>query len=372
MAGLTIEVREGNYNDTTNAFCAGRLLKRIPDDEESDEPRYRWNFVVWNHDTWDDCSYHLEETPPKLHRVLEKAYKSGRFTHKIHRFPRLPRHDRIYAISDIPSVQEIEAEANKWLVDGVIPLRSLVLLTAPPAGYKTWLGLDLGGAMSTGADFLGRKTLKTPVVYLDRENRLPVIRERLSILKFDDRDFLKIWGRWLSEPPPLIGDKRLKIIARRHRPLIIIDSLVRFHSAVHHQGKASNTQYRGPTDILAAVDVAFAIIKDRNKDGTLLTLHCYKHRQVEEFDLTLRPDLQNGRFEVIDDPSTAGSLATIKKIKKTIDKHPGLTQKELMDKAHLPETRGRKILQQNEGIQWSSSAGRGKTLHYYPIKNPTP
>jgi hypothetical protein len=216
MSGLIIEEREANHEITTNAFCAGRLLKRIPDGGEYGDPRYRWNFVVSNHDSWDDRSYHLEETPPKLHGLLETAYKSGRFSQKVRRFPRVPRHDRMYAMSDIPSVQEIEDHANRWLVDGLIPMGSLVLLTAPPAGYKTWLGLHLAGCVSKGAEFLSRTTLKTRVFYLDRENRVPVIRERLSVLKHNDRDFLKVWGRWLSEPP-LIGDKRLIHIARRYR-----------------------------------------------------------------------------------------------------------------------------------------------------------
>jgi hypothetical protein len=295
-------------------------------------------------------------------------------------------------LSDIPSVQEIHDKTTGWLVDGLIPMGSLTLLTAPPAGYKTWLALALGGAVSKGADFLDRKTLKTPVVYLDRENRLSVIRDRLGILNLDDRDFLKIWGRWLEDDPPLIGDPRLLEIARRYRPLIIIDSFVRFHSAeennatqmakvledllclvnagatvvvLHHEGKTPGSRYRGSTDILAGVDAAFAIVKKTNKDGTILTFHCYKHRQVEEFDMTLRPDLKNGRFEVVDDPSTAASLATIERIKETIGKNPGLTQKELMDKAHLPETRGRSILQQGEGVDWYSSRGTGKTRHYH-------
>jgi hypothetical protein len=326
MAKLIIEIRK---DGTTNAFCAGTLLKRIPEGGDYDYQRYRWKFVVWDRDTWDDRSFHLEETPPKLHGLLEKAYKSGRYSRKTRRFPRLPRRDRMYAMSDIPSVQEIEDHSNQWLVDGLIPAGLLVLMTAPPAGYKTWLALHLAGCVSKGAEFLSHTTLKTPVFYLDRENRVPVIRERLNILKHNDRDFLKVWGRWLSEPPPLIGDKRLIHIARRYRPLIIIDSLVRFHSAeennatqmaavlenllrlvnegatvvvLHHQGKASGTKYRGSTDILAAVDVAFAIDKNTQKDRIVLTLDCYKHRQVEEFDLTLRPDLENGRFEVIDDP----------------------------------------------------------------------
>jgi hypothetical protein len=383
MAKLIIETRK---DGTTNAYFGSKIWKRIHENDSDSE--FRWHEVVSS-----ENGYKRVRTPLSLDALLEKTYASDEREQTIHRFPRLRRPDRINDISDIPSVRVIKDTATGWLVDGLIPRGSLVLLTAPPAGYKTWLALALAGAVSTGADFLGRPTVETPVLYLDRENRLPLIRNRLDMLHLDDGGPLTIWGRWLKDKPPLIGDPRLIEFARRGRPLIIFDSLVRFHSAQennatqmaevserfmqltdpgatvvvsHHQGKTPGMKYRGSTDILAGVDVAFAISKNTNKERTILTLDCYKHRDVQEFELTLCPDLENGRFEVLEDPSAEALTATIEGIENTVTRHPGLTQKELLEKADLPETKGRKILQEYDGVHWDSSRGKGKTLHYYP------
>src|ERR1700687_161301 len=73
---------------------------------------------------------------------------------------------------------------------------------------------------------------------------------------------------------------------------------------LHHQAKTKNSQYRGSSDILAAVDAAFELIKKKEKDQTILTLRCFKHRFMEEFDINIHVDLQNGSLQVVaDNPS---------------------------------------------------------------------
>jgi hypothetical protein len=267
------------------------------------------------------------------------------------------------------------------------------LLIAPPAGFKTWFGLSLGQAVSHGIKFLGRATRRTKVVILDFENPLSVIRERQEILQLEEGKRLRIWGHWLKDYPPLDGDRRLLRFARRNHPLIIIDPLIRFHSAnedradqmamvmgglreltdagatvllLHHPPKttkAAKGKYRGSSDILAAVDAAFELTEDKKHD--ILKLECFKHRYVEKPTLNIRLNLQDGRFEVVDDPSNAISVAVTDKIKEVITHHPGITQKELLKKSQLPETNGRKALQQGEGIHWTAKRGKGNTLGYY-------
>jgi hypothetical protein len=101
---------------------------------------------------------------------------------------------------------------------------------------------------------------------------------------------------------------------------------------------------------------------------TILALKCFKHSFIQEPQLKIRPDLEHGRFEVIDDLSNAVSSAMIGKITATIARHPGITQQDLIEKAGLPESNGRKAVQQGEGIHWFSKRGKGNTLHYY-LKN---
>jgi hypothetical protein len=212
----------------------------------------------------------------------------------------------------------------------------------------------LAKAISQGLPFLGRNTRKTPVLYIDHENPLSVIKSRANILGLKEGYFLKIWGRWMAnDPPPLLDDETLMKIAQELRPFTIIDSYRRVHSedennpermavvsesikdiadvcagvlVLYHPDKAKTSRYRGTTEILAGFDAAFALSKRANKHKLILNFECFKHRMVEEFEMSIHAD------------QTAG----------------------------LPETNGRKILKQGDGLHWSSKRGKGNALHYYP------
>jgi AAA domain-containing protein len=384
MNHLIIERRE---DGRAECFWRGALWKRRP--SQKGRPRR----VRWYKDESDENHTKLEPVSRKRTQFLEKAYRSRNFDQKFIRYPRLQDVRRIADLADIPSVREIPDTNTTWLVDGLIPCGSVTLITAPPAGFKTWLALALAGAVSTGAEFLGRTTIKTPALYLDRENPQFVVRSRLDILNLDDSEFLKVWGRWVDDATPFIDDERLVKFARRYRPLIVFDSLMRFHQGeensatdmskvsellrglvdagatvvvLHHKGKAEKTPYRGSTDILAGADVAFSINK-KNGLGTTLTLDCYKHRAVEEFTLTIQPDLGNGVFKIIDDPASVISAELRERIVQAIKEQPGMNQKQLMEKVHLPETNGRNILKRGDGKYWQAKRGKNKTLHYHPV-----
>ena len=310
---------------------------------------------------------------------------------KIRRFPRLRSPETITRFRDIPLTTNVDSEATRWLVEGIFAERSINLLIAPPGGFKTWFGLALAKAISQHVDFLGHATRRANVLILDFENPLSAIRERQEILDLQEGKYLRIWGHWCKHhPPPLDEDRRLARIARWDHPLIIIDSLIRFHSAnedradkmamvmegfraltdagatlllLHHPPKSPTSDYRGSSDILAAVDAAFKLKEEKNG---ILKLECFKHRYIEEPTLNIRPDFADGGFEVVDDPSNSISAAAIEKIGAVIKSHPGIAQKDLLRKAELPETNGRRTLQQGEGVHWHSKRGRGKTLRYYP------
>jgi hypothetical protein len=379
-------VIEARKDGTTTAFSPGRMSRRIL--EHGSATKYRWHDVISVRK-----GEKRERTPFEIHVKLEQQYKAGDVVQQIRRFARRFIPDRVDDLADIPSLRELDDTDIKWLVAGLIPRNSLVMLTAPPAGYKTWLALAIAGAVSAGTDFLDRKTVQTPVLYLDRENPAAVIRQRLEILKLDDSSHLKIWGRWVPDSPPLLGDPRLVELARKYKPLIVVDSLVRFHDSeensastmarisehlkrlvdagatvllLHHQGKNPAMLYRGSSDILAGVDTAFNIEKKKDEElGIFLRLNSYKDRYAEESNLVLRPNFEKGCFELVDDPAEVELAATIERIQDVIRKNPGISQKELIEKTRLPETKGREILKRGNGNHWDTNQGKGKTLCYY-------
>jgi hypothetical protein len=326
-------------------------------------------------------------------QLLECFYQNPDKFPRVQRFPRLPWHAPTINFDAIPRLADIPKHNVHWMVDGLIPSRTLTLLAAQPGDFKTWLSLYLAGSVSRGETFLGRTTERTQVLYLDRDNPYAVTRQRLAILGIREGDQLRVWGNWLQYPPPLIGDHRLLDFAQQ-RPLIIFDSFLRFHSAdensakemarvmealrrlvtagatvlvLHHSPKSKQSAYRGSTDIHAGVDVAFELSVNRGTDPPILSLNCFKHRFLPEFQLKLRPHLDCGEFAVTSDPVAMRADTTTQKLKTEIERRPGQSQEQLISQLGLPERMGRDVLQAGTGTHWTAKRGNRKTLLYYPI-----
>jgi hypothetical protein len=301
--------------------------------------------------------------------------------------------NRISSWAQIPTLEQLPAGDVSWAVEGMIPAGSVVLWAGESGSYKTWLSLWLAKALQEGRDFLGRKTVRRPVLYLDRENPQALIQERCSQLGIQSSENLKIWGGWQSDPPPMIGDRRLLEIARTMRPLIVFDSFIRFHTAdensatemgrvmgevralasvgavvvlQHHKPKAEGTQYRGSSDIKAGVDVAFAVTYE--KDEKTLTIQCFKNRFGEELTITVKPQLDNVEvFEVTQDQALKREHEAEQMLRKIIETQPGVNQGEIVRMSDFPKHKTRSILKRGEGTMWRAEQGPRGRLDYHPL-----
>lgn len=212
---------------------------------------------------------------------------------------------RISAAEDVPSIWAIETKVD-WLIADFVPERSVTLISAEPGAGKTYLALAIAGAVADGSPFAGRTTAKRPVLYVDRENPVAVIKKRLGQLGIKEDASLRIWGTWLSEPPPDPEDRRIRDLASKGG-LIVFDSLVAFHPGnendasetrkfmnafrqlaslggtvvlLHHSGKSETAkQYRGSSDVKASVDAAYLIRRsDTSGEIDRLDLEPFKGR----------------------------------------------------------------------------------------------
>jgi hypothetical protein len=182
-------------------------------------------------------------------------------------------------------------------------------------------------------------------------------------------------------------------MARERKPLIIFDSLIRFHRAeensatemaevmqnlralanlgativvLHHKPKAEGAHYRGSSDIAGGVDTAFSVSRDRQA-GTL-KLDCFKSRFVEEFSLTLRPDLaEAGDFAVTEAAEVAAARDEAEKLAETIRAQPGLSQGDLLAASGVPKGRARAMLEQLDGQRWRSERGAHNAKRFFPL-----
>lgn len=193
---------------------------------------------------------------------------------------------RITRVSDLPSVWTMD-DSVEWLVEGIIPRGSVVLFSADSGTGKTWLAHAIAGAVARGERFIERKVQQAPVLYLDGENPLCVVKRNLTDLGIQETPDLHVWAGWNVEPPPGPDDSRIIDFVRQYKPLLIWDSLVEFNPGdeqsstevrkfmkffrslahegatiivLHHTGKSrSSEQYRGSSDIKASVDMAYLV-----------------------------------------------------------------------------------------------------------------
>jgi hypothetical protein len=310
------------------------------------------------------------------------------------------------------------------MVEGILPRASVTLLAGEPGSYKTWLALALLRGVASGGNFLGRKCAQSSVLYLDRENPLAVMRERLAVLGIEESAATdcRIWGGWLPDAPPGIGDFRILEIARERRPLIVFDSLIRFHAAadensatemsmvmadlralantgatvvvLHHKPKSEGSHYRGSSDIAGGVDTAWAVSRDRG--AGLLRLECFKSRFAEEFSLTLRPELSGsggadtgsqrvgrgpsvailaldanprriGDFVVTDSPEASTEQSDIEKLAAAIRRNPGQPKRRVIEASGIGRDRARFLLDHFDGQLWQSKAGLNNATLFFPV-----
>jgi len=229
----------------------------------------------------------------------------------------------ITSITQLPSVWKLEAKIE-WLMEELIPLGSITLLAAESGTGKTWLAYAIAGAVAHGQAFAGFNVKQRPVLYLDGENSLGLVKSRLLDLGVVETPNLHIWGGWNSEHPHGPNSIMLREFVRREKPLLIWDSMVEFHPGdeqsatetrafmkqfrvltnlgatvliLHHTGKVKSAkEYRGSSDIKGAVDTAYVVKSPltETRKLTCLTLENFKSRFAPGRDVGLEFQLRQG------------------------------------------------------------------------------
>jgi DNA primase len=311
--------------------------------------------------------------------------------------------DKKYLIS-IGDILNQEIEPTKWDIADIMPEGCLVLLSAPPSNYKTWLALDIGRCVSEGLPFLGRDTQIRKVYYIDKENPRAVLKDRFQKLGIKSNHPFYIWPLWGEKEPPSFNND-VYIELAKEKPLIIIDSLIRFYPkgtdentstdispvmaflrkltkagatvlVLHHAGKSDGSDYRGSSDILGGVDIAYTIKKQDNP--STLNLKCIKSRYQMEKDIPI--EIISGdaslRFE---DATHKIALAKqqeetekMEAIREIVDEMENPKKTELIKRINaeleISEHKTRDLLKKGEGKMWLSESGDRGAKHYKAVK----
>ncbi len=190
----------------------------------------------------------------------------------------------------------------EWIVDGLIPAESIVILSGQPACYKTWILLEFAIQIAQGLPvFKHFDSEKTGVLIVDEESGARLLQKRIKSMWTSVCGDVPI--HILSYANFSVKENTIEHLIRYSQEkgigLVIFDSLVRIHKSdendasgmsrvfselrrfnkanisvllAHHHRKRSkdgikmdqSQEMRGSSDILAAVDSHVAVTK---RDG---------------------------------------------------------------------------------------------------------
>jgi archaellum biogenesis ATPase FlaH len=326
----------------------------------------------------DDLKFILSDSQGELARLIE-IHQNG--SHPVSRLDRLP------------SVWKSEVQMN-FIIEGLLLEGALTMLSGQAGDGKSTFSLALAGAVAQGKPFLGRVVKQRPVLYLDRENPVYVVKDRLLRLRIPEIPALKIWGMWWegNEPP---GPEDPEIIEfARQKPLIVIDSLIAFARCdenssqemrrhmelykklcylgasvlfIHHASDKAESLYRGSSDIKAVIDAALHLCRS---DGSG-SADALGQLELEEFKTRgmiggkIRMEFRDNGFHTLDAPRHSPR----EMIKELIRSHPSATTRELITlarplgivKASLLESLTSMILKR----EVSTTVGKHRSVHHY-------
>jgi hypothetical protein len=306
----------------------------------------------------------------------------------------------IRSIDDLKPVWEIEC-SPQWLIPNLLVEGSVNLITSESGTGKTWLAYFLAGAVAHGSIILGEQAIQRPVLYLDGENPLYNVKQRLFDLGIAATPALKVWGGWCEPAPTGPQHRLIAEFARRQKPLLIWDSLVEFHTGdeqsstdtrgfmkhfralanygatvlvLHHTGKSESSQdYRGSSDIKAAVDMAFTLRATTPTRGVIdgLVLEPFKCRLFPLGRRALRFVRGHGFVEGEAPPAEASGVNVLGAIKAIVRSNPGQNQSQIVELAsrvaiskHATEEALR-----NPMFRWRRGPGNSKL--YFLEEEPT-
>jgi archaellum biogenesis ATPase FlaH len=299
-------------------------------------------------------------------------------------------------------LQKIECSVT-WVWDKQVPENSITLFSGKGGVGKTWLTLGIAKAVSRGVPFLGLSTRKLPVYYIDFENPLPMLIERIKKIGIEDVLF---WHNADEVRPPKVDSIEWELYKKLSPGLLIIDTLrssqhkdendskdMSFIMArlkelrdigftivlLHHTPKSNDRTYKGSTAIFDLSDHVLAlykvrkgrpeeIIDDDDDEDVVYRIGTKDKTRYEPFHIFIMRDPELG-FVLAPDPDT-DDLEAIWAILK---EHPRMNQSQVWDAAK--ERLGMKskgivvsLLKKGTGMYWDvTSDGRAR---FYMAKEP--
>lgn len=288
---------------------------------------------------------------------------------------------------------------TEWLLEKLIPKGAIILFFAPGGAGKTWLSLQIGRAIAPGVPFGDLKTVRTPVYYVDYENPLSVLRDR--VMKIGSADDLYVWHLVCATPPPRLDGDDWTLYKSLPPGLLIFDTLRAANTGdensskdmavvmgrlkelreagftiilLHHTPKGADNTFKGSTAILDLADHVIGLERQgKNEDDEFdvdatFKFGCRIKTRFEPYTVFLSFNPDRG-FSMKEDPDIEAMRIMADTLKR--EGRP-LKQKEfktlLEQKLDMKERRARYLMKKGAGIFWTREAGEtGHSIVYNPM-----
>lgn len=261
---------------------------------------------------------------------------------------------------------------DTWVVDQLIPDKSVTILSGSPGSFKTWLYMEIAVKVANGKKTFGNfDTQQTGVLVVDEESGRPRLQKRFKQLAATDSLPIHLLSRTGYKMSQLYADGIVDKAQELEAGLVIFDSLTRFMGEktdenasgdmaqmmdyyrqladsglavliLHHNRKEGTGRFnpaqslRGSSDILAAVDCHIAV--SRVGQSEFVKLVQTKNRDIwEPVPFELRFHENASEFEYVGSDKTASERHrdVLNKVTETATQHPGLTKTQLIKQAKL-------------------------------------
>jgi len=292
---------------------------------------------------------------------------------------------------------------TEYILEKLIPKSSITLLFGRGGIGKTSLMMQIARAIASGISFDILQVIQSPVYYIDFENPLAVLKERVE--KIGQSDNLYVWHISNEIQPPKLDS--IEWIRYKELPpgLLIIDTLRASHlsdendskpmSAImgrlkelremgftilllHHTPKGNENTFKGSTALLDLCDHVLGLEEVKDLDGETIEFDCqnlYKlgtriKTRYEPYSiyLTFNPEIKG--FSIAVDPD----IEKMEGIRELLCNSPEpLKQKALRERIKtdldLPDKETRKLLRKGTGIYWNTEKGEKNSTIYIPINS---
>jgi hypothetical protein len=279
----------------------------------------------------------------------------------------------------------------EWIVEQAVPKNCVVLFAGRRGIGKTWFTFRMIENILQGKQFLGLNTTPIPVFYIDFENPLPVVVDRINILAetWETRNQpASYWHRYHDVAPPRIDTEhwieyRRLVEESGNECLIVFDTLRSSQMQninddqdsakimerlkhlsdlgatvllLHHTPKYDPTTFKGSGTIADLVDHVL-LIKDTSDPG-VYSYGTLEKTRYDHFEVFLT-HAGNHDFVVQDDPFEQEMQGIVAFIKGNPGRNQSAIKKEFPAKVYP---------HYSSASTWGAKLAKGEELGYFSSK----